>query len=107
MFSSSLSFWHLVFHSSVPVANITMFFNGVFVFACGPLTFAPCLFLETDPVAHFHAAHHVPEPGVCHQQVWRSTLPPDKGVKVRQVPGIAHTGTCMFVSASDLCRCLP
>lgn len=48
----------------------------------------------TDPVSLLHAAHHVPQPGVCHQQIWRSTLPADQRVQIYQVPGVAHSGAC-------------
>lgn len=35
-------------------------------------------FCLSDPVTLFHAPHHVSQPRVCHQQIWRSTLPADK-----------------------------
>lgn len=45
-----------------------------------------------DPVSLLHAAHHVSQPRVCHQQIWRSTLPADQRFQIYQVPGPAHSG---------------
>lgn len=45
-----------------------------------------------DPVSLLHATHHVSQPRVCHQQIWRSTLPADQRFQICQVSGVAHSG---------------
>lgn len=49
--------------------------------------------LPTDPVSFLHAAYHVSQPRMCHQQVRRPTLPADQRLQICQVPGAAYSGT--------------
>lgn len=70
------------------------------------------LFCPSDPVSLLHAPRHVSQPRVCHQQIWRSTLPADQRLQICQVPGVAYSGTCkelyprkMPTDSCDKCYC--
>jgi len=49
---------------------------------------------SADSLADLHASHDVSQPRMYHQQVWRTTVSTNSGVKVRQVSGTKNPGTC-------------
>ena len=52
------------------------------------------LLCSSDPVSLLHAPHHVSQPRVCHQQIWRSSLLTDQRLQICQIPRATYSRTC-------------
>jgi len=61
---------------------------------------------DTDHFDSVYAVADLPESGLCHQQVWRSSLSSDSRLKVYTLPGTQDTGTCAIIDQyfAVICR---